>query len=271
MTFPVTINGNTYTAAQFVNYGHLSAFPNIIDDVATVAGEVEDAKTTAVAAANSTGGAATSSTSNSIGTGSKSFTIQTGKSFVAGQYIKAADATAPTTNFMVGTVTSYNSGTGALVMNATASTGSGTLTDWSIFLTTDPNTLGGTINGASLVNCPVKHKPPAPIFGTLVADVDYVIGYIDYDSTLSGGVYIPDEGTGRVDLYLSSNKTSASGTAITGGSFDALDYTTPDSNTFTANNTVSSGSPRYLVAKCVSTTGLVNVKGSITETKNTDD
>lgn len=52
MTFPVTINGNTYAEADFINYGHLTNFPAIIDDVATVAGVVATDASTAVAAKN---------------------------------------------------------------------------------------------------------------------------------------------------------------------------------------------------------------------------
>lgn len=75
----------------------------------------------------------TSTTSNTIGTGSKSFTTQTGKQFATGQYITATDQ-ADVNNLMWGTVTSYNSGTGALVILVEAITGSGTKTAWNISL-----------------------------------------------------------------------------------------------------------------------------------------
>lgn len=73
----------------------------------------------------------TSVTSNTVGTGSKSFTVETGKGFLAGQSIVIARTAAPT-NRMFGVVTSYNSGTGALVFESQAFEGSGTFTDWSI-------------------------------------------------------------------------------------------------------------------------------------------
>ncbi|MES2499269.1 MAG: hypothetical protein V4570_01935 [Pseudomonadota bacterium] len=76
---------------------------------------------------------ATSTTSNIVGTGSKSFTVQTGKGFVEGQSLSIA-RTSATTNRMFAVVTSYNSGTGALVVNSQAFEGSGTFTDWSIAL-----------------------------------------------------------------------------------------------------------------------------------------
>src|SRR5688500_739580 len=37
MPFPVTINGNTYTEAMFSPLGYVTAFPAILNDLATVA------------------------------------------------------------------------------------------------------------------------------------------------------------------------------------------------------------------------------------------
>ncbi len=75
----------------------------------------------------------TSATSLLIGTGSKSLTIETGKNFQVGQPIRIAYTTTPA-NFMDGQVTSYNSGTGALVVNVTSVGGSGTQALWTIAL-----------------------------------------------------------------------------------------------------------------------------------------
>lgn len=75
----------------------------------------------------------TSATSNSIGTGAKTFTVDTGKGYVAGQSLSIAYTTTPT-NRMFALVTSYNSGTGELIVNVQAIEGSGTYTAWSIAL-----------------------------------------------------------------------------------------------------------------------------------------
>lgn len=80
---------------------------------------------------------ATSSSSVVIGTGSKSFTATTGRLLKAGQFVSIASASGPG-NAMLGTVTSYDAGTGALVVNVTAVTGSGTKTDWVIALAVNP-------------------------------------------------------------------------------------------------------------------------------------
>jgi hypothetical protein len=74
---------------------------------------------------------ATSTTSQTIGTGPKTFTIQSGKAFQTGQAV-LINETSNAANQMFGTVTSY-SGT-SLVVNVSATGGSGTHSDWTIFL-----------------------------------------------------------------------------------------------------------------------------------------
>jgi hypothetical protein len=70
-----------------------------------------------------------STTSLSISTGSKSLTVGTGVNLSSGQEIILVNNA---TNYMVGTVTSYNAGTGALVVNVTYIVGSGTYSVWNI-------------------------------------------------------------------------------------------------------------------------------------------
>jgi hypothetical protein len=73
----------------------------------------------------------TSASSVAIGTGSKSFTTQTGLLYFAGQHIIVVSTVAPT-EYMLGQVTSYNSATGALVVNVALTSGSGTRASWNI-------------------------------------------------------------------------------------------------------------------------------------------
>lgn len=73
----------------------------------------------------------TSTTSLTIGTGSQSLTIGTGLSYTPAQPIIIANSVS---NYMVGLVTTYNSGTGALVANISSIAGSGTYTSWTINL-----------------------------------------------------------------------------------------------------------------------------------------
>jgi hypothetical protein len=84
----------------------------------------------------------TSSTSNSIGTGSKTFTLAASgnQEWVASGSVTVT-STANSANTMTGTVTSYNSGTQALVINVTSVTGSGTVASWTLEDLTSPFTL----------------------------------------------------------------------------------------------------------------------------------
>lgn len=81
----------------------------------------------AASAANLRG---TSTTNVAIGTGSKSFTTQSGKAFAVGADLLITSDASPTTNLMRGQVTAY-SGT-SLTMNIVSVAGSGSYSDWTI-------------------------------------------------------------------------------------------------------------------------------------------
>lgn len=80
-----------------------------------------------------------SSTSNSVGTGAKTFTVPSGLGFQVGQFI-LVQQNGNTANYMGGRVTSYI-GT-SLVTNMTASGGSGTFTNWTIDVSGAPGATG---------------------------------------------------------------------------------------------------------------------------------
>lgn len=88
----------------------------------------------------------TSATSLTIGAGAKNFTATVGRQWGIGQFLQAASAADPA-NYMHGQVTSYNDGTGALVLNVLDVGGSGTFADWSITLSAPKGTTGA--DGAS--------------------------------------------------------------------------------------------------------------------------
>ena len=77
----------------------------------------------------------TSTTSLTVGTGSKSLTTEPGKAWATGAWVYVF-ASAAVSNYMVGHVTSYNATTGALVVNVSAIDGSGTHSAWVIGLAT---------------------------------------------------------------------------------------------------------------------------------------
>lgn len=87
----------------------------------------------AAAALASPGLSATSTTSLTVGIGTISLTVQAAKSFVPGMSAKLAYTTTPTI-WMHGTVISYAIASGALVMDITLTSGSGTFTSWTISL-----------------------------------------------------------------------------------------------------------------------------------------
>lgn len=91
------------------------------------------AAASAASALNSATTQGTSTTSNTLGIGSKTFTTQTGKGFVAGMYVLI---TATTGNWMHGQIISYTSGSGSVTINIERYNGTfgATFASWSIAL-----------------------------------------------------------------------------------------------------------------------------------------
>ena len=115
MAFPVTLNGRTYTLTDFEGTNYVDGLPDAFEDFVTHAGDIYNS---------------TSTTSNSIGTGSKTFTVESNKPYQAGTPLRIADAAAPSTNFLDTVVTSYSGTT--LVVNSIGFGGSGTKTSWTV-------------------------------------------------------------------------------------------------------------------------------------------
>ena len=89
-----------------------------------------------------------STDSRTLGTGSISFTTDTNRLWIPGDVIVAtANGVTPTTT-MTGTVTSYNSGTGALVMDSTSTAGTaGTYASWTLATETKCRPISTAIGG----------------------------------------------------------------------------------------------------------------------------
>ena len=154
VTFLTTIGGDGSTVSDdanpttgLANGGHRTRFVPALAQVVAVAQDVvtnaqdvlasvAEAEAAAQSAINAPGTNATSTTSLAISTGSKSLTLaQTGKSFVVGQYVQIVNST---TAWMVGLITAFNSGTGAMTVNVTNTGGSSTLASWTITPTNPP-------------------------------------------------------------------------------------------------------------------------------------
>ena len=148
---------------------------------------------------------ATSSTSLTVGTGSKTLTIEAGKGFTVGQPVLIASTASPT-NYMSGQVTAYNSTTGAMTVNVTNIGGSGTVAAWTVsvsaaVLATAPSLAQRTITSADtliasdqgkLINCS----------GTFTLAVTAA-------ATLGNGwwCYVRDTGTGVITLDPAGSET----------------------------------------------------------------
>lgn len=112
-------------------------------DIAKVqAGIATSAAATAV---NAPGTSSTSTSSISLTAGTKTFTTQTGKYFPPGGSVKFAYAS-NLSKWAVGTVDSYNSGTGQLVLIVDANdiNGSGTYSDWVLSVSGHRGALGSS-------------------------------------------------------------------------------------------------------------------------------
>ena len=147
---------------------------------------------------------ATSTSSVLIGTGAKTFTIQAGKLFVAGQYLLISDNATPS-NYMHGQVTSYSGTT--LIMSIEDIGGSGTIALWDISISGTRGATGAT--GGGLANL-VEDLTPQ-----LGGDLD-LNGHIITDVVLSdtspqlGGVL----DTNSKQVQLSKGADVASATAL---------------------------------------------------------
>ncbi len=101
--------------------------------VALATTQANNAAASAATAINAPGTSATSASPLTISTGAKSFTLaQTGKAFAVGQWVSIADTAAPATNWMLGAVTAFNAGTGAMTVDVQSKQGVITGSSWVI-------------------------------------------------------------------------------------------------------------------------------------------
>lgn len=147
--------------------------------------EIAAAASAASAAAIAGAFVGTSTTSVLIATGSKSFTTQTGEQYTSGIFLTAVSQANPL-NYMFGQVTSYDSGTGALVLDVQVISGSGTYADWNLSLVGargaqgEQGIPGATFTGGNLTSAlnearatVVSHATTADIWGALGNQIDF--------------------------------------------------------------------------------------------------
>lgn len=156
VTFPASVGGDGSTVTDDNNAstglganGHRTRFVPALAQIVAIAAYIVNICT---AALNGAATSATSTTSLLIGTGAKSLTLaQTGKGFAIGQTVVIA-SNAGATNQMIGIITAFNSGTGAMTVQVSSVSGAGTLADWTIAVSSSAGVASSrTITAAGLI------------------------------------------------------------------------------------------------------------------------
>lgn len=102
-------------------------------DAATASAAAVTASNAATTALNAPATQATTTSTITIGGGSKPFTLaQTGKAFAVGQWVLVADTANPSTRWLAGGVSAFNSGAGSMTIDVAYVQGSGTGASWSV-------------------------------------------------------------------------------------------------------------------------------------------
>jgi hypothetical protein len=187
----------------------------------------------------------TSATSNTVGTGAKTFTVSASKSFAGGMYLVIADTAAPSTNSMYCQVTSYSGTT--LVVSVISVLGSGTKTAW-------------TISQSSLIAGSTIYTR-ANILGTVSQSAGVPTGAImEYISNANGeawrfacGMQIcttivvtgysattPFTRTFAASFIATPGGVSINNTPVSAYDVDAMAYATTTGATFYSTNTAAS-------------------------------
>jgi hypothetical protein len=228
MAFPVTLNGRTYTLADFSGTNYVEGLPDALEDFVTQAGDIYNS---------------TSSTSNAIGIGSKTFTVEANKPYQAGTPLRIADAAAPATNFMDVIVTSY-SGT-SLVVSVFGFAGSGTYTSWTVNIG-GAKTIDGTlpvVQGGTGATTAADARTNLDTYSKAEADSRFLnVSGEASNVTMTGNVTIGDAGTDT--LIVNATATMADAT-----------LTTADINGGTIDGTVIGGSTPAAVTASALTVG----------------
>jgi hypothetical protein len=158
-----------------------------------------------------------STTSNTIGVGTKTFTIILNAANIqVGQQVFVYTGNPPAgANSMAGIVTSYNSGTGALVLSINAINGVGTFSNWTI-----------TNNPQSVFGPGYKYVPLLPI-----EDFFGMVDMFDPSENNVGSypLAVPDNATGQINnftIYYKNNHQPSFCTILSNNwvIFDSFDF-----------------------------------------------
>jgi hypothetical protein len=190
----------------------LSRFPTFAAQLDTVARAMS---------ANSTN--STSTTSNTIASsGSKTFTVQIGKSYVVGMTVRAASA-ADGTVWMQGDVTAYDAVTGELSITMNSSQGSGTIASWVLSLSSAAASSGSLTQDFSVKS--LRHAIGASIASATTIDLSTVTGNLAHltgNTTVTGAtmiagkdVWLIIDGTPQFTYHATNLKLNSGGANVT--------------------------------------------------------
>ena len=120
--------------------------------------QADEANATAATVVQSPYTQATSSSSLTVGTGSRSFTLnELNKSFAVGQTVNVTNGAG--VNIMTGVITAFTPATGAITVNATQTIGSGTFSAWIVSLGAQG---GGVSNALATTGASVQVNTATP-------------------------------------------------------------------------------------------------------------
>jgi len=204
--------------------------------------------------------ATTSTTSLTIAVGTQSLTVGIGLAYTVGQQIIIAY---DSTHLMTGSVTSYNSATGAAVVNITSTTGTGTYSSWTMNLNAASGPAGPTgatgASGPNTINVGTT-TVTGGTSGRVIYDNAGVVGeYPTSATTVASSVVLRDANVNITSnaFFAGTTSTAAAGgtTTLTAASTPVnvvtgsggQTFTLPDATTlpigaiFSFNNNQSSG------------------------------
>lgn len=187
----------------------------------------------AITALHANGTNSTSGTPHTIAaTGSKTFQIQIGKSYVAGMTVRAA-ATADGTTWMQGDVTSYDAATGVLVIIMNASQGSGTYLDWTLSLSSSASTGGSLTQDFSVRS--LTHAIGAAIASAATINLSAVTGNLVHvtgstgisAATMTAGkdVWVIFDAAVVLTYHATNHRLNSGGANVTAAAGDIALYT----------------------------------------------
>lgn len=272
-TSDFTINGTTLTfvSAPASGTNNIYVFaPSLLVGAASAAAAAADTSAAAALASETQAGVyagqltIVSTTSVAIGTGSKVFTVASGLSLNAGQFILITSDANPDTNYMWGQIASYSGTTLTVTVEATG--GSGTLADWTMYLTGERGETGATGSISDLSGVPA---------GTITTSDKVIFDDVDDSNTTKSATIqaIIDLAVSAAQLamypigaYYFSDVSTSPATVLGFGTWSAVQdvMLIGASGTYTAGSTGGSATTTQTSSTLVSHTHTVRARANTT-------